>query len=348
MPAFTLWGKVKVQNKKCVIITDNDVIFYYTSCRYEDGYLVIIDDKKYIFADKRYFDAIKPSNEYVKTLLISNAQIIDFLKDNGVKKVGLLYEYSSVSLSDLLICNGFEIYNFDSEYSSLSQIKTQKEISLIENSCKVCEKSFFQAIKHIKQGITELELSAILEYYFKKNGASGTSFDTIVAFGEGGAIPHYKTSNVTLKPNTPILMDFGCMVDGYASDMTRSFYCGTPSNEYIKVYDVVLKAHLNASKNITSGTTGKQADAFARDIIVANGYGDYFTHGLGHGIGVKVHENPRLSYKSDSVLQNGNVFSIEPGVYLENAFGIRIEDTYCLVNNKCKSLMTSDKKLMTL
>ncbi|MBQ9781975.1 MAG: aminopeptidase P family protein, partial [Clostridia bacterium] len=315
---------------------------------YEDGFLIIIDDKKYIFADKRYFDAIKSSNAYVKTLLCSDTQIIDFLKEQGVKKVGLLYEYSSVYLSDLLIRNGFEIYNFDSEYSSLSQIKSSKEIALIENSCKVCEKSFFQAISHVKQGITELELSAILEYYFKKNGASSTSFDTIVAFGEGGAIPHYKTSNVTLKPNTPILMDFGCIVDGYASDMTRSFYFGTPSNEYVNVYDVVLKAHESASKSIKSGMTGKQADAFARDIIVANGYGDKFTHGLGHGIGVKVHENPRLSYKSDSVLQNGNVFSIEPGIYLEGAFGIRIEDTYCLVGDKCKSLMTSDKKLMTL
>lgn len=334
--------------KKCLVITDSDVIFYYTSVRYEDGYLVILDNQKFIFADKRYFDAISFSNDYTKILLEKDSQIIDFLKSNGVKEVGLLYSYSLVSLSDMLNSNGIDVYNFDSEYTSLSQIKTKKEIELIKNSCKICQKSFYQAIKHIKQGITELELSAILEYYFKKNGASNTSFDTIVAFGEGSAIPHYKTSNVVLKPNTPILMDFGCIVDGYASDMTRSFYFGTPSSEYIKVYDIVLKAHENAVKNITTGTACKSADAFARDIIKESGYGEYFTHGLGHGVGVKVHEEPRLSYKSQGVLENGNVFTIEPGVYLQGAFGIRIEDTYCLIDGKCKSFMNDDKKLTTL
>ncbi len=334
--------------KKCLVITDSDVIFYYTSVRYEDGYLVILDNQKFIFADKRYFDAISLSNNYIKILLENDNQVIEFLKSNDVKEIGLSYKYSLVCLSDMLINNGFSVYDFDKEYSSLSQIKTEKEIELIKNSCKVCQKSFYQAIKHIKQGITELELSAILEYYFKKNGASKTSFDTIVAFGEGGAIPHYKTSNVALKPNTPILMDFGCIVDGYASDMTRSFYFGTPSTKYVKIYDIVLKAHENAVKNITSGTTCKDADAFARDIIKESGYGEYFTHGLGHGVGVKVHEEPRLSYKSQGVLENGNVFTIEPGVYLQSLFGIRIEDTYCLTNGKCKSFMTDDKKLTTL
>ena len=348
MTNFTTWGKGKVLLKNCVVITDSDVIFYYTSARFEDGYLVIIDNQKFIFADKRYFDAIPLSNNYTKILLENDSQVIDFLKGNGVKSVGLLYQYSLVFLSDILLSNGFTVYNFDNEYSSLSQIKTQKEIELIKRSCQVCQKSFYQAIKHIKEGITELELSAILEYYFKKNGASNTSFDTIVAFGEGGAIPHYKTSTVALKPNTPILMDFGCVVDGYASDMTRSFYFGNPSNEYIKVYDIVLKAHENAVKNITSGTTCKDADAFARDIINKSGYGEYFTHGLGHGVGVKVHEEPRLSYKSQGVLKNGNAFTIEPGVYIQGAFGIRIEDTYCLSDGKCTSFMTDDKKLTTL
>ncbi len=341
-------GYFIVVNEKCVIITDSDVIFYYTSQSYDDGFLVILGDEKYIFADKRYFDAISSSKNCVKTLLLNQNQIIDFLKSKGVERVGLLYEYTLVSLSNLLIENGFSIYSFDSEYSSLSQIKTPTQLKLIEKSCKVCEKSFEQAIKHIKVGITELELSAILEYYFKKNGASRTSFDTIVAFGEGGAIPHYKTSNVSLKPNTPILMDFGCVVNGYSADMTRSFYFGTPSSEYINAYNVVLKSHNEAVKNITDGTSCKQADAFARDVIVKNGYGDYFTHGLGHGVGVKVHEEPRLSFKSDGVLRNGNVFTIEPGVYLNGKFGIRIEDTYKLVNGKCKSLMTYDKKLKTL
>ncbi len=336
-----------MQTNNCVIITDSDVIFYYTSCRYDDGYLVIIDNQKYVFIDKRYYDAISPSSNYTKILLTSDVQLLDFLKSKNVKSVGLIYEYTTVNLSTMLTENGFTIYKYDEQYSKLSQIKTAKEIEFISNSCKVCQKSFYQAIKHIKEGITELELSAILEYYFKKNGASNTSFDTIVAFGKGGAIPHYKTSNVPLKANTPILMDFGCVVNGYASDMTRSFYFGTPSSEYVKVYNVVLNAHENAVKNITNGTPCKVADGFSRSVIESNGYGEFFTHGLGHGVGVKVHESPRLSYKSQDVLQNGNVFTIEPGIYLENSFGIRIEDTYYL-DDKCKSFMTDDKKLMTL
>ncbi len=337
-----------MQNTNCVIITDSDIIFYYTSCRFQDGYLVFINNQKYIFADKRYFSALPNSSNYQKSLLVNDLQVIDFLKAQNVKRVGLIYEYSYISLSNLLTENGFEIYSYDSQYNKNSQVKTAKEIELIKNSCQVCQKSFYQAIKHIKQGITELELSAILEYYFKANGASKTSFDTIVAFGEGSAIPHYNTANVTLKQNTPILMDFGCVVDGYASDMTRSFYFGVPSSEYIKAYDVVLKAHLNASQNIKNGMTGKQADSFARKVIETNGYGDKFTHGLGHGVGVKVHESPRLSPKGDGILQNGNVFSIEPGIYLDGLFGIRIEDTYLLNDDKCTSFMTDDKKLITL
>ena len=143
-------------------------------------------------------------------------------------------------------------------------------------------------------------------------------------------------------------MDFGCVYKGFLSDMTRTLYFGTPTEKFLTVYDKVKTAHLTAVKNITSGMTCKQADAIARDLLKKDGLDKFFTHSLGHGIGVKIHEYPSLSPRCGEILKDGAVFSVEPGVYLEGEFGIRIEDTVTLVNGKCVSLMKSDKDLLVI
>ena len=195
----------------------------------------------------------------------------------------------------------------------------------------------------IKEGVSEKDLKAELEYLMIKNGADKPSFDTIIAFSENSAIPHHKTSTATLKNNQPILIDFGCLYGGYCSDMTRTLFFGSPTEEFLKVYDAVLAAHLTAFDKITSGVPGIVADSYAREVLKNRGYDKYFTHSLGHGIGVKIHESPRLNVKSEYLLKDGNVFSIEQGVYLNGKFGVRIEDTVALINGKCVSMMTSDK-----
>ena len=203
----------------------------------------------------------------------------------------------------------------------------------------------------IKEGETESEIAARLEYYMKTLGAKKTSFDTIVAFGAHAAVPHHETGNTKLKFGDEILIDFGCVVDGYCSDITRTVLFGDDGKheEFKKAYQAVLTAHELVKDKLVSGMTGKQADAIARGYLEEQGYGKYFTHSLGHGIGLRVHEFPTVSTRSETVLQDGMVFSDEPGVYVAGEYGIRIEDTVTLQGGKVKSFMSkTERKLLIL
>ena len=179
-------------------------------------------------------------------------------------------------------------------------------------------------------------------------GAEDVSFDTIIAFGVNAAVPHHETSSDTLKENSCILMDFGCKYKGYCSDITRTLYFGQPDSEFLSAYDLVLSANVLAEEEIFAGMTGKNGDKIARDYLDKNGIGQYFTHSLGHGIGLNIHESPYLSRKGEEVLTDNMVFSIEPGVYFDGKFGIRIEDTVLLSGGKVKRLFNDDKKLIVL
>ena len=198
---------------------------------------------------------------------------------------------------------------------------------------------------------TETAVAAMLEYNMRKLGAQGLSFETIVAFGANAAVPHHETGLKTLKFGDEILIDFGCRVNGYCSDITRTFLFGDDGKheEFKKAYKCVLEAHLLAQQKIVAGMTGKEADAVAREYLKACGYGELFTHSLGHGIGLNVHEMPSISPRGETALCDGMVFSDEPGVYKAGEFGIRIEDTVTLMNGKIKSFMSkTDKSLVIL
>ena len=198
--------------------------------------------------------------------------------------------------------------------------------------------------------MTENEVAAELEYLMRKYGASGTSFPTIVAFGKNASVPHHETGLTKLRFGDAVLIDFGCKTGGYCSDCTRTFLFGDDKKhgEFKAAYERVLTAHNLVKEGVTDGISGKAADAFARDYLAKFGLDKYFTHSLGHGIGVNVHEHPYLSPKSENLLRNGMVFSDEPGVYFEGDFGIRIEDTIALIDGKVVSLTDSDKKLLIL
>ena len=329
------------------IITDGDLIRYFTSFDCSDGFLLLYKGEKLLYVDNRYYFASK-QNAKATSVLLSEGSLNEFITKNAIKSVGIVYEYTSASFLKDLNELGVEVYDCADYIASLTSVKTDSEISVIKQSCQIAEKSFFQLLPFIKEGITERDLKLELEYIMAKNGAEKPSFDTIIAFGENSAVPHHKTSNKKLTANQPILIDFGCLYNGYCSDMTRTLFFGKPNEEFLKVYNAVKQAHLTAFENITLGTMGKVADGYARKVLDDNGYLKYFTHSLGHGIGVKIHESPRLNVKSEYVLKNGNVFSIEPGVYLNGKFGVRIEDTVALIDGKCVSMMTSDKNPIIL
>jgi Xaa-Pro aminopeptidase len=205
-------------------------------------------------------------------------------------------------------------------------IKSPAEIDAIRRACRIADETFERMLREIRPGVTERQLAARLELELTERGAEGPSFETIVAFGERSALPHARPSSRELGPGEVVLFDFGTVVDGYVSDITRTVSCGEPRAEMSEVYAIVLEAQSAALRGIRPGMTGPEADALARDVIAAAGYGPRFGHSLGHGIGLEVHEAPRLSKKSEDRIAPGMTVTVEPGIYLEGIGGVRIED----------------------
>ena len=330
------------------LITDDKTVGYLSGYRTDDAFVVFDDDKKLFFIDSRYYFAVKkalPSGW--QAVLGSQKEAFEYIASRG-KTLFVDYRYTSLSTYERLKNLGVEVSDFSAEITAMMIVKTDKEIAYIKKACAIAEKAFKNTVKTLKVGVTESEVAAYLEAEFKRLGASGTSFDTIVAFGANSAVPHHQAGSKKLEKNTVVLMDFGCRYKGYCSDMTRTFFFGKPTKEFTAAYKSVLKAHLAAFNGITDGMTGLEADKIARDSLCADGFGKYFTHSLGHGIGVNIHEAPTLSPKGTVPLKNGMVFSIEPGVYLDGKFGIRIEDTTYLENGKVVTCMKVTKNLKTI
>jgi Xaa-Pro aminopeptidase len=187
-----------------------------------------------------------------------------------------------------------------------------------------------------------------MEQLLREHGGEGIAFDTLVAAGQSGASPHSELGDTPIEAGTLVIVDSGCTVDGYASDCTRTFATGDLPDELRRIYDVCLEAQLRALDEIRPGMSGREADARARGVIEAAGYGERFGHGLGHGLGLKVHEAPALRPESDEMLQPGQVFSIEPGIYLPGTAGVRIEDLVVLRDDGVERLTTGPKELVVV
>lgn len=329
-------------NKNVIALQDADLIYYFTKRFVDDAFLLLIDNEKHLFVDLRYFEAVKFDTGFKVHLLTSNQVLFDFLKGVNVNNIGLVYGYTTAYLYDSLLKLGYNLYDCSKEVFLQTSLKTQSEIEIIKNACKISENSFKALMPILKEGITESEAEFELEYLFRKFGADGKAFNTIVAFGEGSSIPHYKTGSAVLKKNMPVLFDFGCKLGGYSSDLTRSFYFGTPTKKYVKTFNAVYNAQRLAISKIKAGISGKEADGIARNYLKQFGLDEFFIHSLGHGVGVKIHEEPRLSIKSEQILKENNVFSVEPGVYFEGEFGIRIEDTCIIKNGVCTPLTLNE------
>ena len=227
-------------------------------------------------------------------------------------------------------------------------IKSQREIDNIIKAQSITDLAFSEVLKDLKEGVSEIEIAAKIEYIFLKNGAE-IAFDSIVAFGENGASPHAHRTNRKLKSGDFVTMDIGAKWNGYCSDMTRTVGFGALSQEQIDVYNIVLNAQQTAENSIRAGMSGHDADKISRDIISNAGYGEYFTHSLGHSVGVDIHEEIRLSPTAkDAIIKNNMVMTVEPGIYIPNKFGIRIEDTVLIKDNIANNLAKSDKKLIIL
>lgn len=226
--------------------------------------------------------------------------------------------------------------------------KTEDEIDRIRAAQAITDAVFEQILGFMRPGQREVEVAAEIVYHHLQRGASRMSFDPIVAAGEHGALPHKRPTERELKHGDMVVLDFGCVLDGYASDMTRTIALGEPGETARMVYAVVLDAQQRAIEAVHAGMSTQALDRVARDTITAAGYGEYFSHGLGHGIGLQTHEWPRLSYHVDDELPDGAVVTIEPGIYLPDQFGVRIEDMVVARADGCQNLTASPQSLIVL
>lgn len=230
--------------------------------------------------------------------------------------------------------------------NKMAIIKTKEEIEKLKNAALLGDKCFEYICGYIKAGMTEIEIAKVIDEFFMKNGASANSFDTIVGAGVNSALIHSTPSENVVKKNDIILLDFGCVLDEYCSDMSRTIFVGEPTKKQIDIYNLVKEAHQNAANRITIGTMTDVADSFGRKNIQEAGY-DY-AHALGHGVGKQVHEDPVLSPKRSTELLENMVFTIEPGIYLENEFGVRIEDTGVLTQDGVELFSKSNRDIVII
>lgn len=351
---------VVTNGKKILSAVQADAVL--TTCEYlkryitgfltEDGFVLVDEKGTRLYTDARY------TEEANKRLQGTDVTVVEM--DSSSKPEELIKAYKTVAIPfsetkvpeyETLKASGVELVDATSTFQKIMSVKNGWELDNIAKACDIAEDAFLKLLPQIKEGMTEIEISALLEYYMRTLGAQGLAFDTIVAFGASASVPHHETGEAKLRFGDEILIDFGCRINGYCSDITRTFLFGDDKKheEFKTAYNAVLTAHELVKERVVSGMTGKDADAVAREYLTAQGYGHLFTHSLGHGIGLNVHEFPRVHRRSTEILTDGMVFSDEPGVYVAGEYGIRIEDTVALKDGKIHSFMSkTDKKLVIL
>lgn len=332
------------------LLTDRATRRYFSGVDLAEGILLVGENNIY-FADRRYYlllcDKLKGTD--VKTVPFESlADVKRVLEENKTEKLLVDYSVTTVEEYEKYKGLGLPIENAKPILDEMRAVKSEDELAKIKKACEIIEQAFYKTLPKIREGVTETEIRAALESECSLLGAEGQSFETIVAFGENTAVPHHETGETKLRKNEPVLIDAGVFYKGYASDFTRTVFYGTPSDEFKRVYNAVLSANELAEEKIVAGMTAKDADGIAREELKIKGYGDKFTHSLGHGVGLEIHEFPYISKKCDYVLRDGNVFTVEPGAYLDYKFGVRIEDTVFIGGGKVKRFFTDEKKLVIL
>lgn len=260
------------------------------------------------------------------------------------RRVGVEAAHLSLAFADTLRAGGVELVATTGVVEALRAVKEPGELDALRRAAAISDRVYEQLAEQPFVGRTEAELAWWLEQAWHEAGADGLSFGTIVAFGENGARPHAKLRDVRIPEGTLVVVDAGCTTGGYASDCTRTFFTGAPEGRLRELYDVCLQAQLDALAAVRPGATGRDVDAASRVAIEAAGMGECYGHGLGHGVGLDVHEEPSLRPESDSVLEAGNVVTIEPGIYLSGDVGVRIEDMVVVTEGGCERLTTVTKE----
>lgn len=307
----------------------------------------------YVITDSRYYEQVEKECEGLQLVKWESkgmaATIQELLVEDKKIQIVLEDDMNLVQYMKLTeVCKNCAFTLGSKWIQKPRMVKDAEELAKLEQAEHIGDAAFTHILDVLKPGVSEREIALELEFFMKKQGASKLSFDTIVASGANGSMPHAQVTDRVLQSGDFVTMDFGCVYQGYCSDMTRTVAIGTPTDEMKKVYQIVLDANLRAMEQIEAGKRCNEIDAVARDYIREQGYGEYFGHGLGHGVGLDIHEEPRFSPKCDVITQENMVITDEPGIYLPGQFGVRIEDLVVVKENGYQKLSQSEKKLIIL
>lgn len=312
------------------------------------GWLLISAERAILATDFRYFEQMQreaPGFELAKIETDFPDLLPDMVADAAVHRLG--FEAQHVSVADLRAwaraSEGVEWVPLIETVETMRAVKDEAEIEALSRSVALTDAAFAHFVDLLRPGMTEREAAWEIEAFMRTHGASRVAFELIVAAGPNGARPHARPTEHVIQAGEPIVVDIGCVLAGYCSDMTRTICLGRPDPKYLEVWEIVLQAQEHAAMTIRAGMSGVEADALARDLIAQAGYAENFGHGLGHGVGLAVHEGPRASRSSEDDLQTGMALTVEPGIYVTGEFGVRIEDMVIVRDDGAQVLTQTPK-----
>lgn len=337
-----------------ILLNSEENMHYFCGFSPSEGLVLLFSDAAYHLVDSRYTVAAQRfSMESGLTVLESNNDFMKLLKEllekHNVKKLGFEDKKTCVHAFETMQEKlAVDFIPLGDKITSLRNIKDANELEHLIQAQKIAEKAYLELLNYIQPGKTEKELAALLDYLMLQNGSDGASFSTILISGKNTSMPHGVPSQKPIADGDFVTMDFGATYNGYHSDMTRTVAVGTCTDEMELVYNTVLRAQLAAIDYISAGKACKAVYQVAYNIIEEQGYGKYFKHGLGHGVGLEIHEGYSASPKSEDIYEPGNVTSVEPGIYLPERFGVRIEDVLYIGEKENFNLTTVNKELIIL
>ncbi len=341
-------------DRQAVMLLGEENRRYFTGFPSSAGVLLITQEDAVLFVDGRYIESAAARVKVcaVEELKAGASGIAEWMEKRAVRTVFLehsvrfsVWEHYRRRLSEV------ELFPSEALEERITRLRRGKDAEEAETLCRaqeVTDKAFSHILRFIRPGVREWEIALELEVFMRKNGAQSAAFETIAVSGPNGSKPHGTPGERQIEPGDFITMDFGAQVDGYHADMTRTVAVGSVSDEMADVYDTVLRAQLSALAALKPGTDCAAVDAAARQVIRDAGFGEYFSHSTGHGVGLEIHEAPSLASLSKEALLEGDAVTVEPGIYLPGRFGVRIEDMAMITAEGYRNLTASEKKLIVL
>jgi len=337
------------QELEAMIITQPENRRYLSGYTGTDGTLFLTQHKAMLITDFRFTEQAEreaPGFEIVEAgPVLLGKELGRLADDGGIRRVGFESHHVSYDQHEqwALSVSEIELVPMKETVERLREIKDEGEMDLIRRAAAIADGAIAHIRMFIKPGVTEKEVAWELEVYMRTHGAEALAFDIIVGSGPNGAMAHATVSDRAIQEGEPVVIDLGARVEGYNSDMTRTLFLGQPDQRFQEIYYLVLDAQMAALTGIKRGMTGRETDALARDVIEAAGYGKHFGHGLGHSVGLAVHEKPRAGTTSEAVLRPGNTLTVEPGIYITGWGGVRIEDLVVITEKGVEILSKAGK-----